>query len=954
VTIDTVNPAITFTTPTDNSSAAYARRYVEITANATDANLNNVTVFLYNSTGALINFSTSAISPLSANFSVNADGNYSFNATTFDNAGNMNKTETRNITIDTVTPTIEFPGPTTNSTDFTPINYITVNASASDENLDTITIYLYNETELFNSTNSTTSPSFINWTNLPDGTYHFNATVSDNAGNINSTETRNVTIDTLNPTIEFPGPTTNTTDYTAADYVTINVSAEDANLDTITVYLYNDTGLFNSTNSTTSPSFINWTGLPDGTYYFNATVNDSAGRANSTETRNVTIDTVNPTIEFSDPTTNSTASTAQTWIYLNVSPADAHLNETVLYLYNATGLYNSTNTTSSINWTNLPDGTYYWNATVSDKAGNLNSTETRTMTIDATGPAIVFAAPTDNSSTTYRRLYVIINVSATDMNLSNVTIFLYNSTGALINSSTSTTSPLFANFSVDAYGTYYFNATAYDGDGNFNSTGTRTFVCSLATGGESHGGPSEEVPTVHDLEILPIGNITATMGNSTNVAMVIKNTGNTAEQNIEVYIEGSLVSINFTIPNLYANESVTANMAVIPSGSGNISATAFARNGNAEANRTFTITVVSQCVLDSDCPATQHCSGNACIDRLPDNASCTESSECLSNSCLGGVCGECRGDSDCAESQVCTAGKCEEIPGECGYFSSHAFFPYQCCAASDCGALEQCANHTCVAAEFIIIQEGEPAENQSVSIVIVDINGVPIPGIQVIGDGFTDKDGRATVTAPPGGRICIVFGNETICKKMDVSRIADIFVEGLPIEGREFGVAVRDLNETPVRSVDIFINGRLSAKTDESGRASVSVPNSGDAAIGGLKPGYSIRNITVNVIDSKTICDLPFRAYPVVPITQDYHLLLLAISIVLMAVSFLVMRRINVPIIPSLAYAALPATTMLFEGAACDMFTASAVVLGAGTAAFWYMLLRNMAKRGKGGPAPKR
>ena len=99
------------------------------------------------------------------------------------------------------------------------------------------------------------------------------------------------TVDTTAPTVSFTPPTDNSSSTLSRSYIQINVTATDSGsgLSNITAYIYNSTGLYNSANSTTSPLFINWTGLPNGVYYFNATAYDDAGNYNSTETRNVTL-----------------------------------------------------------------------------------------------------------------------------------------------------------------------------------------------------------------------------------------------------------------------------------------------------------------------------------------------------------------------------------------------------------------------------------------------------------------------------------------------------------------------------------------------------------------------------------------------------------------------------------------------------------------------------------------
>jgi len=111
---------------------------------------------------------------------------------------------------------------------------------------------------------------------------------------LNSTKT---TIDGLNPNINFSQETETSGTVISRSNIVINVTANDTNLANITIYLYNSTGtLINTTNTTTSPNFVNYTGLTNGTYYFNATAYDLAGNVNWTETRNTTIELIYATI----------------------------------------------------------------------------------------------------------------------------------------------------------------------------------------------------------------------------------------------------------------------------------------------------------------------------------------------------------------------------------------------------------------------------------------------------------------------------------------------------------------------------------------------------------------------------------------------------------------------------------------------------------------------------------
>ncbi|MBA7659730.1 hypothetical protein ES703_67722 [subsurface metagenome] len=230
------------------------------------------------------------------------EGAYTYFSTAKDNIGNENLTEIRTLTIDTTNPQIDFVYPTKNSGALT--NLIEINVTATDDNLDTITIRLYNSTNNLIETNTSSTPFYINYSGLNDGLYFYNATANDSAGNSNSTETRNITLDATPPIITFVFPTENSGVSRNRDYIEVNVTASDTGLglDSIVIRLYNSTNdLINSSITTSSPNYINFSGLDDGLYFYNATTNDTLNNQNSTETRNITLDNIPPLITIVSP-----------------------------------------------------------------------------------------------------------------------------------------------------------------------------------------------------------------------------------------------------------------------------------------------------------------------------------------------------------------------------------------------------------------------------------------------------------------------------------------------------------------------------------------------------------------------------------------------------------------------------------------------------------------------------
>ena len=82
---------------------------------------------------------------------------------------------------------------------------------------------------MINSTTTATSPNYINITNLIDGVYYFNATATDTTNNRNSTETRNVTIDTTNPTLSYIGQTPANASIQGTNNIFVNMTSSDTN-----------------------------------------------------------------------------------------------------------------------------------------------------------------------------------------------------------------------------------------------------------------------------------------------------------------------------------------------------------------------------------------------------------------------------------------------------------------------------------------------------------------------------------------------------------------------------------------------------------------------------------------------------------------------------------------------------------------------------------------------------
>jgi len=169
--------------------------------------------------------------------------------------------------------------------------------------------------------NQTSNYVFNNFTDLADGNYSFKAYAQDQAGNVNSTAIRFVTVqqDVTPPilTIEYPPNNSNFND----SQVMFNVSGNeiltycglsingDAN-ETMTIF--NDT-LFNYTNGS----------IANRVHNFLISCNDSNNNFGASSTYNFYIDVINPDVNFTDSAALNDLVQGNTDIFVNASLSDS-------------------------------------------------------------------------------------------------------------------------------------------------------------------------------------------------------------------------------------------------------------------------------------------------------------------------------------------------------------------------------------------------------------------------------------------------------------------------------------------------------------------------------------------------------------------------------------------------------------------------------------------------------
>ncbi len=478
INLDLTAPTGNLVSPSDNS---YTNNLTQnLTGTFNDATgLFNATLYIFNETGHLIYTASQALGgAISATvgliYDFLSEGIYYWFYSVEDTVGNVYNTSNFTLNIDLTLPLINYTFGTEPSGEILEQENIYVNVTVVEDNLDNVTFDLYDSGGQIYS--HSFGPHDINWTLLSDGLYFYNVTAYDIAGNSNTTETRNITLDNQAPIIDFSSQNEEDEGFISGDTISVYVNVTEANEENITFYLYNETNSPVTNNTFTDKRrTVSWNLLSEGLYYYNVTIFDVVGKSDSTATRSITIDDTDPVLSYMFPTEDNDTAFARDWVQFKVSSVEDNFLNISLSLYNSTGLVSTesfTDTTREFNWTSLPDGNYWYNATMYDKAGNDGSTTTRTIILDNTNPLIEFVSLTLNDGVNNTNNWIFVNTSVTENNFENITFYLFNSTGE-VNSTTYTNQITQINFTNLASNEYWYNVSIYDSAENYNKTETR-------------------------------------------------------------------------------------------------------------------------------------------------------------------------------------------------------------------------------------------------------------------------------------------------------------------------------------------------------------------------------------------------------------------------------------------------------------------------------------------------
>ncbi len=395
---------------------------------------------------------------------------------------------------DLTPPTIT--GPTNHSITTTTavINWTTDEAANGTVNYGTTTS-LGTKTS---NTSRSTNHSFTLTGLSPGTTYHYNVTSCDANGNCATEGLNNFTTaaDTTPPAVGLVSPADA---YATTATLTLNCSATDAiGLENITFLVWNHTGALDATHTTTvtgTSASAQWSFTPsaDGNFTWTCQATDTSDNTGTTTNRTFTYDTTAPTT-----TDDAPAGWQGSAFTVTLTPSDDGVgtNYTTYTLdgtaANGTSIAISTEGNHTI--------TYY----SVDSLGNTETTHTTTAALDLNNPTVTLTAP-PNATTA---LTFTLNCTASDtINLTSLTLLVWNSTGALDYTATTTqTAPTLNgswNFTPASDGRYTWNCRATDVAGHTaNATTNRTVIRdttnpnSTITAPANNSFTSDNTPTI--------------------------------------------------------------------------------------------------------------------------------------------------------------------------------------------------------------------------------------------------------------------------------------------------------------------------------------------------------------------------------------------------------------------------------------------------------------------------
>jgi len=332
---------------------------------------------------------------------VSASG-YITNSTTYNLTTETNINHFVLLSVSEYAPTTVLKSPVDYYNSSSYLNNMICNSTDVDGNLKNITIYswiggLLESAITKNITGSANSTIFPNFGFTSEGTYEWNCYVCDDVDNcVFAPNNYTINIDVTDPTAILNSPENNSNSTNPTQNFTANLT-DNIGLKNATLYLYNQTGLVNSTVvnfaiGVTSKALGIVVTVVDEIYTWFYKVFDWSENSATTGNFTTTIDSTKPIVTITNPLNSQAYNYANHSI--NFTVTDNLIGIDSCWYTNDTGVTNYTLNNCGNFTQNLSEGSFTYTIYANDTLNNIGS-DTVTFQISLGAPAITLNAPLD-------------------------------------------------------------------------------------------------------------------------------------------------------------------------------------------------------------------------------------------------------------------------------------------------------------------------------------------------------------------------------------------------------------------------------------------------------------------------------------------------------------------------------------------------------------------------------
>jgi glutamine cyclotransferase len=366
VKVDTIGPAITVTLPSaDGTGGWYKTAPVTVTALAGDVT-SGLSSIQYSVDGDALQAGSSAL--------ISTDGLHTVSFRAVDNAGNTSNSSTQIVNVDTVVPTFALSVGGMSGSGGWYVSPINVDSGVADATSGLSNVQYSVDSGAFQFGSSVTISA--------DGTHTVSFQATDKAGNMSTSLTQTVKVDTTVPTFM---PSVSGTSGANGWYVSpiqVNSGAADSASGLGSIQYSLDGGAFQAGSSVTIST--------DGAHTVSFRAIDNAGNVSISSTQTVEVDTTGPVITSTTMGTMGGGGWYITTAQVIASATDA-----------TSGLSGIQYSIDSGGWQSAPiqvgDGTHNIQIRATDVASN-STTNTVVVKVDIVRPASLFVSPPEGTS----------------------------------------------------------------------------------------------------------------------------------------------------------------------------------------------------------------------------------------------------------------------------------------------------------------------------------------------------------------------------------------------------------------------------------------------------------------------------------------------------------------------------------------------------------------------------